>query len=574
MRISHKLLIAMASTLCFLLLFGVVTISAMYSEKNALVDIYSNRVAHADASMQSTETIATVHSNVYRLFTWIEEYDQQKIKEIAAEQNAKINEVIAALNGMAAREDLSDQEKQLLDASIKNLGDYKKQVAMSIDLATVDENTGMAAMQTADHTYQTLSGNLSALVSYETEQAKSSYESASATFARALIIAVLVLATAVVVSILISAYMGRLILLPLKQAVKVAKLVASGDLSSHIEAISEDETGQLAQSLKDMNDSLSRIVANVRSSANAIGAAATEIATGNSDLSERTAEQASSLEETASSLEELTSTVTQNAEHSREASALASDACDIAVKGGRTVSQVVITMSAITESSKKIVDIISVIEGIAYQTNLLALNAAVEAARAGEQGRGFAVVASEVRNLARRSADAAKEIKSLIDESVSNVDSGSKLVHEAGQTMSQITGSIKKVSDIIAEIAAASTEQSSGIEQVNQAIVQMDNVTQQNAAMVEEASAAASALEEQAKALTEAVNVFKIVEATHRNPPVHIQQARVISESSIPQVQPATVAEHPTPRSGSKRAEMMKPRKLKVVDANTRWTEF
>jgi len=574
MRISQKLLIAMASTLCLFLLFGVVTISAMYSEKNALAEIYKNRVAHADASMQSAGTIATVHSNVYRLFTWIEEYDQQKIKGIAAEQNAKIDEVIAALNEMATREGLSDQEKQLLDASIKNLRDYKKQVAMSIDLATVDENTGMAAMQTADHTYQTLSGNLSALVSYETEQAKSSYEDASATFARALIIAVLVLATAVVVSIIISAYMGRLILLPLKQAVKVAKLVTSGDLNSRIEVISKDESGQLAQSLKDMNDSLARIVFNVRSGANAIAAAATEIATGNSDLSERTAEQASSLEETASSLEELTSTVTQNAEHTREASALASDACDISVKGGRTVSQVVITMGAITESSKKIVDIISVIEGIAYQTNLLALNAAVEAARAGEQGRGFAVVASEVRNLARRSADAAKEIKSLIDDSVSNVEKGSKLVNEAGQTMSQITGSIKKVSDIIAEIAAASTEQSSGIEQVNQAIVQMDNVTQQNAAMVEEASAAASALEEQAKALIEAVNVFKIAEAAHQSPPVHSQQARVIAESSMPPVQPATAADHPTPRSGSRRGELMKPRKLKVVDANTRWTEF
>ena len=574
MRISHKLLIATASTLCFLLLFGAVTIGAMNTEKNALVDIYTNRVGQVRVSMNSAATIAKVHSNVYRLFTWIKQYDQQKIKAIAAEQNNKILEVIGDLNNMNSKAGLADQEKQLLDASIKNLGNYKKEVAMSIDLATVDANTGMAAMQTADHTYQAVSGNLSALVSYETEQARSSYETASATFSRALFIAILVLATAFVVSIMISAYMGRLILHPLKQAVRIAKQVASGDLNGRIEVISKDETGQLSQSLKEMNDSLAKIVTNVRASATAIASAATEIATGNSDLSERTSEQASSLEETASSLEELTSTVTQNAEHTREASTLAGNARDISVKGGRTVAQAVIMMSTISESSKKIVDIISVIEGIAYQTNLLALNAAVEAARAGEQGRGFAVVASEVRNLARRSADAAKEIKSLIDDSVSKVDNGSKLVYEAGQTMSQITDSITKVSNIIAEIAAASTEQSSGIEQVNQAIVQMDGVTQRNAAMVEEASAAASALEEQARTLTEAVNVFKVAEASHLNRPVHVKQARVDAESTQHEVQSATTVEHPTQRSGTNHGELMRPRKLKVVDGNARWTEF
>jgi len=265
--------------------------------------------------------------------------------------------------------------------------------------------------------------------------------------------------------------------------------------------------------LKEMNASLAGIVSNVRAGANSIAIAAKEISIGNDELSQRTSEQASSLEETAASLEELTSTVRQNAEHSMQANQLASTACDIATKGGQDVAQVVITMGDIAESSKKIVDIIGVIESIAYQTNLLALNAAVEAARAGEQGRGFAVVASEVRNLARRSADAAKDIKSLIAESVSKVDNGSELVNKAGKTMNEIVSSIKKVSDISAEIAAASNEQSAGIEQVNQAIVQMDGVTQQNAAMVEEASAAAAALEEQARKLTEAVNIFTLVES-------------------------------------------------------------
>jgi len=570
MRISNKLLVAMASPLCFFLVFGVVTIGAMYSEKNALVDIFTNRIGAVRVTMQSADTIATVHSNVYRLFTGIRQYHQQKITGFAAEQNAKIEGVIADLNGMNTKADLAEEEKQLLHASIQNLEGYKKQVATSIDLATVDANTGMNAMQTADRTYQALAGYLSRLVAYETAQANSRYENASNTFTRALLIAVIILVTAFIVSTLISTYMARLILLPLKQAVKIAKQVASGNLGGQVEVISKDETGQLAQSLKDMNGSLARIVADVRASANAIEAAATEIATGNTSLSERTAEQASSLEETASNLEELTSTVSQTAEHTRQASTLANSAAEIAAKGGHAVAQVVITMSDINESSKKIVDIIGVIEGIAYQTNLLALNAAVEAARAGEQGRGFAVVASEVRNLARRSEDAAKEIKALIEDSVNKIDKGSNLVSQAGQTMSQITASITKVSNIIGEIAAASTGQSAGIEQVNQAIAQMDSVTQQNAAMVEEASAAASALEEQARALTNVVNVFKIAETAREDRSVGFGQARLASESARQQLRPASDVEHPVLGSGPKREKLLKPQKLQVVDIHAR----
>jgi methyl-accepting chemotaxis protein len=238
-----------------------------------------------------------------------------------------------------------------------------------------------------------------------------------------------------------------------------------------------------------------------------------KVASGNADLSQRTEEQASSLEETASSMEELTSTVKQNAENAKQANQLAASASEVAVKGGAVVSEVVGTMSSINESSKKIVDIISVIDGIAFQTNILALNAAVEAARAGEQGRGFAVVASEVRNLAQRSAAAAKEIKGLIGDSVDKVGAGTKLVDEAGKTMQEIVSSVKRVTDIMSEITAASQEQSSGIEQVNQAITQMDEVTQQNAALVEEAAAAAEAMQEQAQNLAHAVSVFRLDDA-------------------------------------------------------------
>src|SRR5512147_2697308 len=265
-----------------------------------------------------------------------------------------------------------------------------------------------------------------------------------------------------------------------------------------------------------MNDSLVRVVSQVRSGTDTVATASSQIAAGNLDLSSRTEEQASSLEETASSMEELTSTVRQNAENAKQANQLAISASDVAGKGGAVVSQVVTTMDAINEASRKIVDIISVIDGIAFQTNILALNAAVEAARAGEQGRGFAVVAGEVRNLAQRSAAAAKEIKTLIGDSVEKVEGGSKLVAQAGQTMEEIVTSIRRVTDIMSEITAASVEQSQGIEQVNTAITQMDEVTQQNAALVEEAAAAAEALEEQAQNLSAAVNVFKVAAASAR----------------------------------------------------------
>ena len=301
----------------------------------------------------------------------------------------------------------------------------------------------------------------------------------------------------------------RAIIRPLNEAVAIANAVASGDLTTRIEVNSTNETGRLLQALKTMNDNLLDLVGKVRNSTESIATASSEIASGNSDLSHRTEEQASSLEETASSMEELTSTVKQNADNARQANQLAVGASEVAMKGGAVVGQVVQTMSSINDSSKKVVEIISVIDGIAFQTNILALNAAVEAARAGEQGRGFAVVATEVRTLAQRSAAAAKEIKELINDSVTKVDEGTKLVDEAGSTMDEIVTAVKRVTDIMSEISAASQEQSSGIEQINQAVTQMDEVTQQNAALVEEASAAAESMKEQSKVLTQAVSVFK-----------------------------------------------------------------
>jgi len=296
----------------------------------------------------------------------------------------------------------------------------------------------------------------------------------------------------------------------LNDVVRVLGALAKGDLTETIATAYNGTFGQLKDDANETVNKLTEIVRQLRDATESINTAAKEIASGNTDLSQRTEEQASSLEETASSMEELTSTVKQNSENAKQANQLAIGASDVAVKGGRVVSQVVTTMSSINDSSKKIVDIISVIDGIAFQTNILALNAAVEAARAGEQGRGFAVVATEVRNLAQRSAAAAKEIKTLIGDSVEKVGTGTKLVDEAGKTMEEIVNSVKRVTDIMSEITAASQEQSAGIEQVNQAITQMDEVTQQNAALVEQAAAAAESLEEQAQNLSGAVSVFKL----------------------------------------------------------------
>jgi len=309
---------------------------------------------------------------------------------------------------------------------------------------------------------------------------------------------------------LLSWRVTRSVTRPIAQAQSVARAISDGDLSRPIEVLGRDELAELLQSLDAMQGSLRRLVGQVRQSTDSISTASGEIATGNQDLSARTEQTASNLQQAASSMEQLTGTVKQSADSARQANQLASSAAEVAARGGSVVSQVVSTMDEINTSSKKISDIIGVIDGIAFQTNILALNAAVEAARAGEQGRGFAVVASEVRSLAQRSAEAAKEIKGLIGASVDRVEAGSRLVADAGQTMQEIVGSVQRVSDIIGEITAAASEQSDGIGQINSAVNQLDQMTQQNAALVEESAAAADSLRDQARRLASVVATFRL----------------------------------------------------------------
>ncbi|WP_228893599.1 methyl-accepting chemotaxis protein [Pseudoduganella aquatica] len=444
-------------------------------------------------------------------------------KELKRVDDRKV-EIAARLDKLTAL--ISDDEDAESKAKLKAVMEARQRyevvqsafVGKSADVGKRDENV-VYLLTTVRKEQTAYLNSLTDLVKYQTEAVNKAATDAHAAYlgARTMMIALTVIAS--VLAAVVVYWITRSITSPLNRAVGVAEAVAGGDLTQHIECDSADETGQLLRALKNMNESLARTVGRVRSGSDTISTASSEIASGNLDLSSRTEQQASSLEETASSMEELTSTVTQNAENARQATSLVVSASEFATKGGKVVGEVVSTMGAIKESSNKIVDIIGVIDGIAFQTNILALNAAVEAARAGEQGRGFAVVASEVRNLAQRSAAAAKEIKALIGQSVETVDTGARLVDEAGATMEGIVKAVRQVADIMTEISAASQEQSSGIAQVNQAIVSIDDVTQQNAALVEEAAAAAQSMRDQAELLAEAVSVFRLAEQQYQAQP-------------------------------------------------------
>ena len=433
----------------------------------------------------------------------------------------------------AANASTSQAEKDLF-AKAKDLKTMTRPIIIKvIELAVADKGEEAAKMMSAQldapqRLWLTALGDLAELEDKLNLQAT---EQAEAAYASARIQMITLCAIGVALAVLAAWLITKSITTPIARALKVAETVSAGDLTSQIEVRSTDETGQLLQALKTMNESLVNVVGTVRTSSDSISTGSSEIATGNQDLSQRTEQQASNLQQTAASMEQLSSTVQSNADTARQATQLASSASAAATKGGTVVGEVVTTMEAIAASSKKVADIIGVIDGIAFQTNILALNAAVEAARAGEQGRGFAVVATEVRSLAGRSAAAAKEIKVLIGDSVDKIEIGTRQAGNAGASMTDIVNQVKRVADLIHEISAATAEQTMGISQVSDAVSQLDQVTQQNAALVEQSAAAADSLNQQAARLVEAVSVFKLGAQGHALAPAPAPRVSVAPKS-------------------------------------------
>ncbi|RFB73030.1 MULTISPECIES: methyl-accepting chemotaxis protein [unclassified Herbaspirillum] len=508
LKIATKLIAAFLAVIVLATGLGIFAISQLDKVNRASTDIATNW-------LPTIRTLAQLKFTASRIRSFEQQHilasDAKEFAEIEQSANKQL-ETLAASRKLYESQITEPEERAIYPEVSKMLdvvvAEHPKIIALSRDNKNAEARTLMKGESTKN--YRKAIELLDQLTAINERGSDISNKLADNTYssARLWIIGMLVLCIAAAMTLAIM--VARIISRPLTEAVKVARQVADGDLTADIRQNSEDETGQLLGALKQMNDNLLRIVGSVRTGTDTIATASSEIASGNMDLSSRTEQQAGSLEETASAMEEMTSTVKQNADNARQANQLAVSASAVAVQGGAVVGRVVDTMGSINESSRKIVDIISVIDGIAFQTNILALNAAVEAARAGEQGRGFAVVASEVRSLAQRSSAAAKEIKQLIDDSVAKVDVGSKLVEQAGSTMDEVVSSVKRVTDIVGEITAASQEQSVGLDEINRAITQMDEVTQQNAALVEEAAAAAQSLQEQASNLSQIVSVFKL----------------------------------------------------------------
>ena len=462
-----------------------------------------SKVAAAQAQLSD------LHTRLYRTVTIAASLDEKALKAARAQNAADLTALSAdtAKTGEASTDDGVRKDLATFGAEILR---YQKAADSAIDLSSVDANTGIAALQTADIDYKAMNATLVSVTGHVSKRAASVGKELEATATTAGSVLAGMGLLAVIGALVFSWLTQRRIVANINSGVVAAARVAEGRLDVQATSTDKDEVGDLLRALGSMVDKLRASIQTVQHATESISTASAEIATGNQDLSARTEQTASNLQQAASSMEQLTGTVKQSADSARQANQLASSAAEVAARGGVVVSQVVATMDDINSSSKKIADIIGVIDGIAFQTNILALNAAVEAARAGEQGRGFAVVASEVRSLAQRSAEAAKEIKGLISASVEKVEGGSKLVADAGRTMAEIVGSVQRVSNIIGEITAAAVEQSAGIGAVNASVNQLDQMTQQNAALVEQSAAAAESLKEQAARLSDVVGMFKL----------------------------------------------------------------
>ena len=584
MKVGTRLALGFALILVLLVAVAVVGILRMAQIQDRLDHVVS-------VSNVSTSLVIEMRNNVsdrlqsLRVLTLMADPADME-PEIAKfkEQTAVYNEAQRKLTALFASNG-NDQEKALLAQIKEHEAAALPAIARATELylAANAMDATRVMVREVRPVQRKWTEALNALAVQEQKQNAQTKADAEAAFDNARNFMLVLLVLAVVLGVAAAVVITRSLLKQLGgepgYTAKIAGSIAHGDLSIAIET-KESDRGSLLVEMKEMRNSLVDIVSQVRRGTETIGTASREIAAGNIDLSSRTELQASSLEKTASAMEQLTSTVKQNADNAREANALAAAAADVARQGGDVVSQVVGTMGEINGSAKKIADIIGVIDGIAFQTNILALNAAVEAARAGEQGRGFAVVASEVRNLAQRSAAAAKEIKTLIDDSVSKVERGSKLVGQAGVTMDEVVTSVKRVTDIMSEIANASAEQSAGIAQVNTSIIEMDGMTQQNAALVEEAAAAAQSLQDQAGELGRVVSIFKLDESEQfqfeAQAPVATTTAVVVRPAAKRPVPPAP--KKPAAASAAANPDAAevkpKPKKAAATVASDEWEEF
>ena len=490
-------------------------------------------LAGLKASGQATAQLGEVRAEVFRTLALIASMDDAQVKAKRAELAQSVDSVKRVIEAMPATSGNDSVITEAVTTAAPLLAQYLKQTDKAIDLSGTDPNIGVGAMRAAEDTFSQLSKAMQAVVVRKEVLQAEHAETAAAASLRltALLSALMLLATG---GALFAAWrLQSRVVSDIAGAVRLSQEVAAGKLDTRAQSQSDDEIGDLVRSLGDMVDKLRGSMLTVRAATDHISTAAREIASGNTDLSQRTEQAASRVQQSASSMEELTVTVRQTADAARTANQLADSASTVAQRGGSVVAQVVTTMEDINSSSKKIADIIGTIDGIAFQTNILALNAAVEAARAGEQGRGFAVVASEVRSLAQRSAEAAREIKALIGASVDKVESGTRLVADAGSTMNEIVASVQRVTDIIGEISAATGEQSGGLGLINTAVADLDRMTQQNAALVEEGAAAAESLHEQASKLLTVVSGFQLGTATaaFTSPPALVVAKTVVAQA-------------------------------------------